>query len=392
MATKSEMQKRRMSLKQFVKDTLGRGELLPGQIMPPVRQLAEEHKLSLSVVNQVLQEFADEGMLYSVPRVGTFVGQRYRHSSEFYLLLVPDRPQDKERQFRLQLGFEERITQLGGASLVMFPEQAFDLRDRGELPPLTGIFNYAYHPEREINWHDDGSIPSVGFASWMEDSEHSDIVSFDDVDGGRQAAQCLIGMGHRQIAFLSINPASYQEGVYLWSVDREAGWRQALVDAGLRPEGLAFYLNYLLPFRCPNEEGVEAAQQASRTLARRRDITAVVAANDTMACGLFAALEEVGIPQENWPAIVSFDNFDIFPSASRYMLTSFSLPWDELGRTAADLLWQRKNGKLIGPPEHRRIPVRLIRRMTSQAGWSFTVPEVKVKKRAIARDDVSVVS
>jgi hypothetical protein len=341
-------------------------------------------------VNQVLQEFADRGMLYSVPRVGTFVGQRHRHASEFYLLLVPDRAQDRERQYRLQLGFEERITQLGGASLVMFPEQAFDLRDRGELPPLAGVFNYAYHPDRAVNWHDDGTLPSVGFASWMEDSEHSDIVSFDDIDGGRQAAQYLIGLGHRQIAFLAMHPAGYQKGVYLWSVDRERGWRQALLDASLIPDGLDFHLETLLPFRCPERDAIEAAHLASRTLARRRDITAIVTANDTVACGLFAALRDACIEPENWPAVVSFDNFDILPSASKYMLTSFSLPWDELGRTAADLLWQRKTGTLTGPPERRRIPVRLIRRMTSQVGWSFLVPDVKRESTTLVREDSPV--
>lgn len=370
------MQRRRTALKQFLKETLARGELLPGQILPSVRQLAEQHQLSLSVVNQVLQEFADLGVLYSVPRVGTFVGQRHRHASEFYLLLLPGNLQDSEREFRLQLGFEERITQLGGTSLVMTPQQALDLRDREELPPLTGVFNYAYHPDRAVNWHDDGTLLSVGFASWMEDSEHSDIVSFDDVDGGRRATQYLIGLGHRQIAFLAMHPAHYQQGVYLWSVEREQGWRQALEEADLSPEALFFPMETLLPFRAPNDECAEAVRLAARFLARRRDITAVVAANDAIAYGLFAALRDACIKPENWPAVVSFDNFDSMPSASKYMLTSFSLPWDELGRTAADLLWERKNGKLTGPPEHRRVPVRLIRRMTSQAGWSHLVPEV----------------
>lgn len=367
MASRSEIQKRRAALQDYLRLALRNGTLLPGQILPTVRMLAEQFKLSLSVANQSLQELADEGLLYTVPRLGTFVGQRQDPISEFYLLLLPDHPTDESKHVGLQVGFETRITQLGGASLVLLPEEALRHRERAELPPLAGVFNYSFDPTREVNWHADGVIPHVGFASWAEDPEHTDLVSFDDIDGGRQAARYLIGLGHRQIAFLALHPQIGVPGLYLWSAEREAGWREAMAEAGLRVEGLSFRPQRTSGFRPSWQSHMADVEPAACRLIGRSDISAVVAANDIVAISLFRTLRAAHVPAERWPAVVGFDNL---PRTRRYPLTSFHLPWDEIGRSAADILWQRRHGQLTGKTAHLRIPVSLIRRLTSQAAWS----------------------
>ena len=369
MASRSEIQGRRAALKEYLRLALRNGTLLPGQILPTVRMLSKQFHLSLSVVNQALQELAEEGLVTIVPRLGTFVGQPNSNLSEFYLLLLPDHPADESKHAGLQVGFETRITQLGGASLVLQPEQAVRHRERGEMPPLAGVFNYAFDPNRDTSRYTDGSTPQVGFASWAEDPEHSDLVSFDDVDGGCQAARALLGAGHRRIAYLALHLEHGPFGVYLWSSEREQGWRQAMESAGLSTEGLAFHPQTISKFRPSMEKHMEDVEPAARQLIARNDISAVVAANDIVALSLFRVLRAARIPAERWPAVVGFDNL---PRTRRYPLTSFHLPWDEVGRTAADLLWQRRHGQLTGDYVHRRIPMSLIRRLTSQAGWSAT--------------------
>jgi hypothetical protein len=331
--------------------------------------LSEQFHLSLSVVNQALQELAEEGLVTIVPRLGTFVGQQQSSVSEFYLLLLPDHSEDESKHVGLQVGFETRITQLGGASLVLQPEQALHHHQRGEMPPLAGVFNYAFDPTRNVNWYADGVAPRVGFASWAEDPAHSDLVSFDDVDGGSQATRALLGAGHRRIAYLALHPEQEPHGVHLWSAEREQGWRQAMEEAGLTTEGLAFHPQRNGGFRPSMEAHMADVEPAARQLIACNDISAVVAANDIVALSLFRALRAARIPAERWPAVVGFDNL---PHARRYPLTSFHLPWDEVGRTAADLLWQRRHGQLTGDYVHRRISMSLIRRLTSQAGWSAT--------------------
>jgi DNA-binding LacI/PurR family transcriptional regulator len=360
------VQKRRKALQEYLRLAMKNGTLLPGQILPTVRMLADQFQVSLSVANQAVQELADEGLVYTAPRLGTFVGQRHEAVSEFYLLLLPDYPHEASKHVGLQVGFETRITQLGGASLVLQPEQAMQHRERGELPPLAGVFNYAFDRNRSDNWQDDGALPQVGFASWADERVHSDLVSFDDFDGGLQATRHLIALGHRRIAYLAMHPDHGDPGIFLWSAERERGWRQAMQEANLDSRQMVF---------CPEGTGhlhvasgarLADGEPAVCRLIARSDITAVVAANDYAALFLFQTLRAAGISIAHWPAVVGFDNL---PRTRRYPLTSFHLPWDEVGRVAADLLWQRRQGQLTGEPVHRQIPMSLIRRLTSHAGW-----------------------
>ncbi len=366
MASRRETEQRRASLRDDLRAACRNGTLAPGEIVPSVRDLADRYEISVKVVRQALEQLVGEGVLYTIERQGTFAGQQTRHASEFFLLLLPYLPQPGDQADYLQAGFEERIAQLGGACLALRLEKALEYRDKGEMPPLAGIFDYAYEPLRPRNWGSDPSLPHVGFASWLEDHAHSDAVSFDDLDGGRQAAQYLLGLGHRQIAFLALHGAEGDPGKYLWSAEREAGWQQALRGAGVSAEGLAYHPVLEPEFNAPGQ--TRAARRIARALIGRPDITAVVAANDSAAWGLFSALRAAQIPRERWPAVVGFDSA---PSAEGFVLTSFRLPWDELGRAAADLLWERRQGRLTGPPQHRRIPMRLVPRLTSQAGWSL---------------------
>jgi DNA-binding LacI/PurR family transcriptional regulator len=347
------------------------GALPPGQILPTVRMLADQFQVSLSVANQAVQELVEEGLVYTEPRLGTFVGQRHLPVSEFYLLLLPAAPVDAHARGGLQVGFETRITQLGGASLVLDPEQALRHRERGEMPPLAGVFNYAFNPDREVNWHADGVTPHVGFTSWAEDPEHSDLVSLDDMDGGNQAAHALLAAGHRRIAYFALHAERPPYGTQLWSAEREQGWRQAMQEAGLDPVGLAFHPSW--PDPRPLHPEVGELEPTARQLIACDGITAVVAANDMVALVLFRVLRAVGIPPERWPAVVGFDNL---PEARPYPLTSFHLPWDEVGRAAADLLWQRRHGQLTGEYVHRRVQMRLIRRISSQTGWSVVAQAI----------------
>lgn len=392
LATKSEVQKRRVALKQFVSQAIAKGDLQSGQILPPVRELAVKYQLSSSVVNQAMQDLAEEGLLYLVPRVGTFVGQPSRHASEFFLLIMPTdftrdfnedeqisriEQESRETLNRLQRGFEERITQLGGTNLVTTAQHALELRGRAEMPPLAGVFNYDYQQIRVDNWHADGIIPHVGFTSWAEDREHYDLVSFDDIGGGRHATQCLIDMGHRKIAYLALHARDAEPGIALWSLEREAGWRETMIGSGLSPEGLAFHpdIKMLVEHDSHQNSQYNAGLLAAQALIYRPEISAVVAANDAAAFGLIMALKAAGLPGERWPAIVGFDNANV---VSQYLVTSLSLPWGEIGRAAADLLWQRRHGKLTGLPVHRRVPMRLIRRISSQTGWSIIAPAITV--------------
>ncbi len=81
------------------------------------------------------------------------------------------------------------------------------------------------------------------------------------------------------------------------------------------------------------------------------------------ALGLCAALSDAHIPRAQWPALIGFDGR---PAASSFVLSSLRLPWEDIGRTAADFLWERRTQAYRGQPRLRQVPMRLIHRVGTQ--------------------------
>ena len=370
MATRSEVEQRRNNLKHALRESFRRREIVPGSTLPPVKDLAARYGLSVNVTHQALRQLAEEGVLYTIPGVGTFAGQPQAETSEFYLCLLTGL--DSPTESAIQSGFEERIAQQGGASLALTLTDALAAAQQGRLPRLAGVYGVAGNTRDNWRWQPAENLPHVSFAG-HEDGLPADLVSYDDLHGGQQAAQHLIQAGHRRIAFLGLHVPDAVTGPIRWSALRESGWQQALQAAGLSADGLAYH-----PAFTPSaEEMREAARQAARMLANRRDITGVVTANDTAASGLFIALRDAKVAREDWPAVVGFDNL---PLPGGYLLTSLHLPADALGRTAAELLWERRHDRLTGPSVHRQIAMRLLPRLSSQSGWAARLSEDAFEK------------
>ena len=187
---------------------------------------------------------------------------------------------------------------------------------------------------------------------------------------GRVAARHLLGRGHTHIAFLALHSEKSESSLVDWSAQRAIGWREALqaaqVESGellFQPAHDAFGMAIQAPPQ-PNSAAMQRDFAATvRRLIARTDITAVVTANDFAALELLAALRASGRAQAQWPAIVGFDNH---PLAQGQLLTSLQLPYEELGRSAGDLLWERRNGLLDDAPQQRLVQMRLIPRLTCQ--------------------------
>ena len=176
--------------------------------------------------------------------------------------------------------------------------------------------------------------------------------SFVDVDnrgGARSAVEHLIASGRRTIATVA-GPADMGAGV-----DRLAGYREALADAGVPTDPS---LESTGDF---TQEGGAAAME--RLLKTRPDVDAVFAASDLMAAGAMAVLEAAGrrIPQD--VAVVGYDDSAV-ASTTRPKLTSVRQPIEEMGREMARLLIAAVEGT---DPIQRRVilATELIRRASS---------------------------
>ncbi|RSM70715.1 LacI family transcriptional regulator [Actinoplanes sp. ATCC 53533] len=153
-------------------------------------------------------------------------------------------------------------------------------------------------------------------------------VAVDHLLGGQLAAEHLLSLDHRRIAYLggAVDPRP----VAL----RREGVQRALTAAGLDPDDALLHIR--MPIHPPTL--VEASARAvERILSVTPRPTAVMCLNDTAALGVLHGLDAAGV---RVPAEMSVVGYDDLPFAPRLAppLTTVNQPKYELGRTAADLL------------------------------------------------------
>ncbi|MBW1639519.1 MULTISPECIES: LacI family DNA-binding transcriptional regulator [Microbacterium] len=166
-----------------------------------------------------------------------------------------------------------------------------------------------------------GTAVAVPFVS-LQTASGSDGVSLsaDQVAGARMITEYLIRLGHTDILHLA-GPQDWIE-----AESRMRGYLEALRDADLPT---------FPPIR--GDWTADFGYFAGQELARRRDFTAVFAANDIMAIGLMHGFRDAGL---RVPADVSVVGFDDIPVAAHVAppLTTIHQDFPELGRRAVQIL------------------------------------------------------
>lgn len=173
-------------------------------------------------------------------------------------------------------------------------------------------------------------------------------------DAAGRATAHLVERGYRRIAHVTGPPAE-PGAVTHGGAPRLAGWRSALVSAGLDAGGA------LVAEGDWQVGGGARAGAQLLALAERPD--AVFCANDLMAFGVMRAAREAGLSLPGDLAVVGFDDV---PAAQLVdpALTTLAMPTDAFGHTAADLL-ARLLGEGDAPAGPRRIDVPLVVRASS---------------------------
>lgn len=173
----------------------------------------------------------------------------------------------------------------------------------------------------------------------------------DNIEGARLATQHLIGLGHRQVAFIS------GESQHPDAADRFQGYRKALEEAGIRfdpalvAEG-GFY----------EASGLQAVGDL---LASRKRFTAIFAANDQMAMGAALGLSRHSLRVPEDVSLIGYD--DLLSSLyTRPPLSSVHQSSYDLGQLAADVLLQMLAGQrpVFEVPAPRLVARESCRRLT----------------------------
>ena len=185
-----------------------------------------------------------------------------------------------------------------------------------------------------------GGMPIVLVDREVEE-ETFPSVAVDDVEGGRLAAQHLLDIGRRRLAFVGGQQTVRQVA------DRLRGARMAVSAV----EGAT--LEIIEQPSLTVLQGREAGEKlTSRAPEDRPD--AVFAANDLLAVGVlqaFSLMSSIRVPEDI--ALVGYDDID-FASAAVVPLSSVRQPARLIGWTGVDLLLK----ELEGAGEERRVRFR----------------------------------
>jgi LacI family transcriptional regulator len=168
------------------------------------------------------------------------------------------------------------------------------------------------------------------------------IISQDDLSGGRQLGQHLMGKGLRSVLF--VRPTLHWCAVE----QREKGLRSALADAAP-----PIVFNTLT---APSERFEDVQQVVSDSLASARP-DAIVAATDSMAVAALKACEQAGIRVPANLMIAGFNGFDAWRYTTPTLTTVVS-PAYGLGRHAGELLIRRLQTGAF-PKRRLALPVHL---------------------------------
>jgi LacI family transcriptional regulator len=184
-----------------------------------------------------------------------------------------------------------------------------------------------------------------------------DVVRGDSHGGAVELTQHLLGLGHREIAFVNGDPKTAV------ARDREAGFRLALDHAGVRVvEELVSRGTWFID---------DAERRVDNLLRSAHPFTAIFAANNFMAIGALRALRRHRrrVPEDI--AVVCFDDIEVAAQIDPF-LTVMAQPAYTMGTLAMQMLLDRITGKHAG--EKREIvlsPRLLVRRSCGSRprGW-----------------------
>lgn len=190
-----------------------------------------------------------------------------------------------------------------------------------------------------------GSVPLV-LVDRLVPGLIADAVLSDNFAGARAAAEHLLGLGHRRIAYATDEPNKTS------SAERLAGFQAAMQAAGT-PDEAVWIVDYHAP----------AAQRTIRQRLRSERPTALLASEGSITLGALRAITELGwrVPEDI--SLIGFDQLD-WGTATTPPITVVSQDATEIGARAARMLLRRLRGtrRAGGAPAIERVPTELVER------------------------------
>jgi LacI family transcriptional regulator len=287
-------------------------------------------------------------------RPHTGARQLVRRSSETICFIVSNRDVMNPFHSRILVGMEEYARTVGRGLIFLRFDYSADIPEHELVLPrviwergaVEGIIVAGTNYPNFIKAVGRLGIPFVLFGNNLigqQGTKKFDSVWFDNKDGGRQAAEYLVSLGHRNIWFVG-------DLSLPWFRRSHEGYVTAMAKAGLSCRELAVKTggsSFEAGFTC-----------ASRILEHRSEVSAIVAGDDEIALGLLAGFNQHGIKVPDDLSLTGFDDIE----AIKYLepaLTTVHVPKEQIGEELAKTLFERL-AKPSAPPIRRMLRTELI--------------------------------
>ena len=247
---------------------------------------------------------------------------------------------------QITTGISQALQEANFSALLMV--RPLDVEDPSVVASLApgqvdGAIFFQLHNDDTVNLLQDMGLPLV-VVGRPEASSKLVYVDSDNLGGAAQATEHLLKRGCRKVATVAGNQQLSSGRLRL------EGYRRALEAAGVA------YDDTLVAYGDWTDESGAAAIRS--LLDAQPDLDGVFVANDLMALGALAVLEERGLTVPDDVAVVGFDNM-FAGRLSRQQLTTVEQDVQGLGAKAASMVIQMIDG---AKPNSVVLPTTLIER------------------------------
>lgn len=336
-------------IKIIEEDGLKEGDLLPSETF-----LATSYGVSRVTVRQAIDQLVREGLVYKIQGKGTF----YRGK--------PDKSKDARTHLigvispvtrwyiypHILDGIEQKVQEykygvMIGNSRGDVDKEASIIRDMLKkgvegilLEPAASSF---FMTRQARTLLPSLKVPVVLIDSFYEEARsYLSMISPDDAEGGRRAAEYLVSMGHRKIGIV------YKRDVMAGRL-RYLGFKEKLEELGcpIAPEHVWTF---------SSEDGdtdIEPTRRLVRKflmLDKKDRPTAIFFFNDETALHGLQMIRSAGLSVPDDVSILSYDDSE-FARFCEVPLTSLSHPKEELGRRAVEILIGIIEGNIMPPQQ-----------------------------------------
>ena len=220
------------------------------------------------------------------------------------------------------------------------------LYDSGRVGGIIVIGQWGHHDQ--LNELARQRLPFVAWGAQLPNQLYCSVGG-DNASGGQLAAEHLLGLGRKRIAFMGEKSLPEPEKRY-------AGYQKALRKAGMKMDSSLYIPSSFAPL---------SAQEALRLHLDRHGLNfdALVAASDLIAISALGVLRERGYRVPEDVSVVGYD--DVEPAAHSFPpLTTVRQPMDVAGVQLVESLLRVMAGE---KPEPAVLPTTLVLRESTQA-------------------------